>query len=204
MTTIVDARGLACPQPVLETGKAIAADDAVTVIVDDEGAAENVGRFARSRGFSVAVSGDGGAIRLELRREGPPPAGADASPAGDARCAPRRQAGGGPLLFVASDALGRGPAELGERLMGAFFTTLLEASPRPATVVLMNTGVRLAAEGSRALDELRALAGGGTDILACGTCLGYFELTGKLAVGRVSNIHEIATLLMEADRVVSL
>lgn len=111
----------------------------------------------------------------------------------------------GPLvLFVASDCLGRGPAELGERLMGAFFHTLLEVAPRPQKIVFSNTGVRLVAEGSRVLDDLRELAAQGVDILACGTCLGYFELKEKVAVGRISNMNEIATTLLEAGKVVEL
>lgn len=111
----------------------------------------------------------------------------------------------GPLVvFVPSDCLGRGPAELGARLMGAFFHTLLEVSPRPQKVVFMNEGVKLVAEGSRALDDLRELAALGVDLLACGTCLGYFELKEKVAVGRVSNMHEIATTLLEAGKVVEL
>jgi selenium metabolism protein YedF len=111
----------------------------------------------------------------------------------------------GPLVvFVPSDCLGRGPAELGERLMGAFFHTLLEIAPRPEKIIFINTGVKLVTEGSRALDDLRELVKQGIGVLSCGTCLGYFELKEKVAVGRVSNMHEIATALLEAGRVVEL
>ena len=115
-----------------------------------------------------------------------------------------QQAAGTTVVFVPSDCLGRGPAELGERLMGAFFHTLLEVGPRPSKIIFMNTGVRLAVEGSRAIDDLRALAKEGVDILACGTCLGYFQLTEKLAVGQVSNMYDIGTALLEAGRIVEL
>jgi selenium metabolism protein YedF len=108
------------------------------------------------------------------------------------------------VVFVPSDCLGRGPAELGERLMGAFFHTLLEVEPKPKTLIFMNSGVKLTVEGSRALDDFRALAKQGVDIVACGTCLGYFEITEKLAVGRVSNMYDIATALLEAGRIVEL
>lgn len=114
------------------------------------------------------------------------------------------QGSGAVVLMVKSDCLGRGPEELGERLMGAMFHCLAEGAVRPAKIVLLNTGVRLAAEGSRAIEDLRALASEGVEILACGTCLGYFELTERLGVGRVSNMQEIAGLMMEAGRVVEL
>jgi selenium metabolism protein YedF len=111
----------------------------------------------------------------------------------------------GPLVvFMPSDSLGRGPAELGERLAAAYLHALLDVTPRPATIIFMNTGVKLAAEGSKALDDLRTLAEQGVDILACGTCLSYFDLTQKLSVGRVSNMYDIATALHGAGRLVSL
>jgi selenium metabolism protein YedF len=88
--------------------------------------------------------------------------------------------------------------------LGAFFHTLLEVEPKPKTIIFMNSGVKLTVQGSRALDDLRALASLGVDILACGTCLGYFNLSEKLAVGRVSNMYDIATALLGAGRIVEL
>jgi selenium metabolism protein YedF len=201
VTQIVDARGRACPQPVVLTSKAIAAAYQVTVIVDDPVAVENVTRLARSKGFSIEACEKADGIYLSLRREGAP---AESTDEPMIECASSQPATSATVVFVPSDSLGRGPAELGERLMGAFFHTLLELTPRPRTIIFMNTGVKLAVEGSRALDDLRSLAGLGVDILACGTCLGYFELTEKLAVGRVSNMYDIASTLLEAGRVVEL
>lgn len=202
MIKTVDARGLACPQPVVLTGKAIAVADRVTVIVNDAVAVENITRLARSRGFSVETTEKADGIYLGLRREGAGVASTDAEPV--ISCAVSQPASGQLVIFVPSDSLGRGPGELGERLMGAFFHSLLEVAARPGTIIFMNSGVKLTAEGSRALDDLRALAEQGVDILSCGTCLSYFELTEKLAVGRVSNMYDIATALLEAGRVVEL
>jgi selenium metabolism protein YedF len=183
------------------TGKAIAAAEEVMVIVDDPVALENITRLARSKGLAVEVSERADGTYIALRREGAPVASTE-EPA--IACAPSQPAAGAIVVFVPSDSLGRGPAELGERLMGAFFHTLLEVTPRPKTIIFMNTGVRLTVEGTRAIDDLRALAKEGVDILACGTCLGYFQLTEKLAVGRVSNMYDIATALLEAGRIVEL
>jgi selenium metabolism protein YedF len=207
MKQVVDARGLTCPQPVVLTGKAIAAADQVTTIVDNAVAVENVTRLARSKGFSVEVSEKADGTYLTLRREG-----AAAEREGTPRNPPLprgEQKGVQPavsatVLFVPSDCLGRGPAELGQQLMGAFFNTLLGLDPKPPTIILMNAGVKLATEGSPVLDDLRALAEQGVDILACGTCLNYFDLTKKLAVGRISNMYDIATALLEAGRIVEL
>lgn len=201
MKQIVDARGLACPQPVVLTGKAIASADQVTVIVDSAVAVENVSRFARSRGFAVERTDRPDGIHLVLHREGQP---AESPGKPLIPCAPSPVPGGPLVVFVPGDSLGRGPAELGERLAAAFFHTLLEVGPKPKTIIFMNSGVKLAVEGSRALEDLRTLATQGIDILACGTCLSYFELTDKLAVGRVSNMYDIATALLEAGKIVEL
>jgi intracellular sulfur oxidation DsrE/DsrF family protein len=66
----------------------------------------------------------------------------------------------------------------------------------------MNSGVKLAVEGSESLDDLRALLDMGVDILVCGTCLDYFDLKDKLAVGEVSNAYTIAETLLGAGNVV--
>jgi selenium metabolism protein YedF len=197
----VDARGLACPQPVVLTSKAIVDADQVTVIVDDAVAVENVTRFARAKGFAVATSEQPDGVYLALHREGAPPAD---RPEPVITCTAAPGAAGPVVVFVPADSLGRGPAELGERLLAAFFHSLREVTPRPQTIIFMNTGVKLVVAGSRALEDLRALAAEGVDILACGTCLSYFELGDQVAVGRISNMYDIATLLLEAGRIVEL
>lgn len=201
MKRIVDARGLACPQPVVLTLKAIGDASEVTTIVDNQAAVENVTRLARSKGCTVEVAEKEDGSFLTIRRAGAPVDAEVAAP--PLACTPGAAAG--PLvLLVPSDSLGRGPAELGERLMGAFFHSLLDVVPKPQRIIFMNTGVKLVVEGSRAVDDLRALAAQGIDILVCGTCLGYFELTEKLGVGQVSNMYDIATALFEAGKVVEL
>lgn len=207
MSRVVDARGLACPQPVVLTGKALAQADHVTTIVDNPVAVENVTRLARSKGFSVSIAERPEGTYLTLCREG-----AREEPEGMAvplslprRADENRQpAAGGTVLLVASDCIGRGPAELGARLMATFFQILPQLDSRPAKIILMNSGVKLATENSACLEDLRALAEQGIEILACGTCLNYFDLTKRLAVGRVSDMYEIATSLFEAGRTVEL
>ncbi len=42
----------------------------------------------------------------------------------------------------------------------------------------------------------------GVQILTCGTCLNYYGLTEKLAVGGVTNMYSIVETLAEADKVI--
>ena len=69
-------------------------------------------------------------------------------------------------------------------------------------MIFYNAGVKLCCEGSLLLDDIRALEALGIEIIACGTCLNYFELGDQLAVGRVTDMLEIAGRLAAAGRVV--
>ena len=196
MTTIVDARGLACPQPVIKTRQAMQGAGQVVTLVDNDTAVANVSRMAEKAGWQVRVTPEGEDYRIEMAgpalRQEPLPVG-------------RAEPLAGPLvLVVPADEMGRGDEGLGHILIRSFFHTLGEVTPRPNRIILFNTGVRLACQGSEVLDDLCALEADGIEILACGTCLGYFELKDKLAVGRVSNMYDIAEAILGAGKVVSL
>ncbi len=194
MSKIVDARGLACPQPVILTRKALQESDAVTTIVDNETAMHNVSRMATKQGCQVAVEEreDGIYVHLtkgeETAKETAPPA----------------VAAGSLVLTVPSETMGRGDEELGSILMRAFFHTLGEVEPLPQTIIFFNSGVKLVVEGSPVVADLKALEDRGVALLACGTCLGHYGLKDKVAVGEVSNMYTIAETLLGAGKVVSL
>lgn len=88
--------------------------------------------------------------------------------------------------------------------MREFFHTLSEVESLPDTIIFFNTGVRLIVEDSPDLEDHQSLCGKGVEILSSGTCLGYFNLKEKLAVGEVFNMYTIAQTILNAARVVSL
>ena len=98
-------------------------------------------------------------------------------------------------MLIQSGVLGRGDDELGTLLMANFLRLLGESKDKPAALVFWNTGVRLVCEGSWALGHLKKLEEQGVEILACTTCLEYFELTEKLKIGKpttmLKSIHSI-------------
>jgi selenium metabolism protein YedF len=196
VTTVVDARGLACPQPVIKTRQAMQVADQVVILVDNDTAVANVSRMAEKAGWLVKVTSEGEDYRIEMVALAPKP---QPLPVG------RAESPAGPLVLVVSaDSMGRGNEELGQILIRSFFHTLGEVEPRPDQIILFNTGVRLACRGSEVLEDLCALEANGIEILACGTCLGYFELKDKLAAGRVSNMYDIAEAILGAGKVVNL
>ncbi len=64
---IIDAKGLACPEPVILTKKALKdKPNELTVIVDNIAAKENVTRFAEAMKYKVSIKNDGNSFTLEL------------------------------------------------------------------------------------------------------------------------------------------
>lgn len=108
------------------------------------------------------------------------------------------------VLVLNSDRMGPGDEVLGEKLMGSFLRKLWSMENRPGRILFYNSAVRLLAEGSTVLDALDGLFAAGVDLVACGTCVTHFDLKDKLAVGRISDMTEIAAILMESDRVITL
>jgi len=84
------------------------------------------------------------------------------------------------VFLIQSEGLGRGEEQLGSLLMATFLRVLGESKEKPESIIFWNTGVKLVCEGSRVLDHLKKLEEQGVMILACTTCLEYFELEDKL------------------------
>ncbi len=199
MSKIVDARGLACPQPVILTKKAMsesAVKGDLTTIVDSDTSAANVARMAEKAGWEVSREELKDGIYLHIVR------GAGAYP--QLKQKDEKLSATGPLVvYIGADEMGRGAAELGNILIRGFLHTLNEVEPLPDTLIFVNTGVKLVVEGSPVLEDLRMLQDKGAEILACGTCLNYLELTEQVAIGTVSNMYDIAGALLGAGKVVA-
>jgi selenium metabolism protein YedF len=192
MAKSIDARGLSCPQPVVLTKKAIEeGETALEVLVDNEAASENVTRLGEKLGYQVTTDSSGSEFRVLLTKQAESTEGRD-------RTVPST------VIFIDSDTVGRGNDELGTVLIKSFFYTLTEAPNKPKKIVFMNSGVKLAVEGSPVLDSLERLRSLGTELLLCGTCLDFFQLKDKVAIGNISNMYDILESFMEADKVVTV
>ena len=198
----LELRGRACPEPVTETLELLRAEpgpSALTVLVDNDGAAENVRRAAVRSGAEVAVRQDGPDVwQVVIERAGGAHAPTDEQTLAPVRPATERRRA---AVLICSKRFGEGSDELGRNLMQAFVKTIKEVVPLPGWVLMVNSGIKLACEGSRVIDELRNLVDLGVEVRACGTCLDYFELKDKLRVGVVTNMYEIVTVINQADHV---
>ena len=197
----VDCRGMACPQPVIETKKALETGQGIfEAIVDNEAARENVSHFARNAGCRVEVEEKEGCYHLFITGS----AGGVPTPGSHQEETYTPEAGAGQVYFITTNTLGQGSPDLGAVLMKSLMVTLAEQQVPPAALLFLNTGVFLTAEGSPVLEQLQKIAGAGTEILVCGTCLDYYKQKEKLAVGVVSNMYDINARLTGPHKVITV
>ncbi len=195
----VDCRGLACPQPVLDTKAALeGATSRFVVIVDNESSATNVQRFAESQGARATVAREGADLLVSVE-PGDGPRAAEAPPV---VCVATASSSKNLVVYVSSEGMGRGDEELGHTLMAAFLDTLSHFQGAISHVVFVNAGAKLAVQGSPVLDQIRQLEQLGAHVLVCGTCLNFFGLKDRLAVGGISNMYAIIETLAGAGRII--
>ena len=188
----VDAMGLACPLPVVKTMKALEAlHEAATVQthVDNDTAVQNVVRLAEGKGLHARtekLADDHFIVTIE------------------ANCAAEKmpEKKGNTVVAVTSDAMGHGSDELGRQLMKGFVYALSQLEELPKTILFYNGGAKLTTEDSLSLEDLKVMQAQGVEILTCGTCLNYYGLSEKLAVGSVTNMYSIVEALANADKVI--
>ena len=168
----IDCRGMACPQPVVTTKQTLdqLKEGALTVIVDNPSSSENVERFARSQGCSVKIEKKEHDYYVHIQKV----KGKEVDKAASEEDKDKKV-----VVYINSDLLGAGDEALGSFLMKAFLRTLLDLERRPDRLILINSGVRLASEGSQVLDSLTTLSEKGVEIVACGTCLDFYKLRDK-------------------------
>lgn len=195
----IDARGLACPAPVLLTKDAIEKEQPhiVKVVVDNEASQQNVTRFLESQQFEVSterekddflVFGTMGDTIVYESPVAPEPEGEQTKI----------------MVMVATDRVGYGDDELGLKLMTSFVTTLKEMGPDLWRLVFVNNGVKLTIESSEVLPVLKEYEDDGLQILVCGTCLNHFNLLDKKQVGETTNMLDIVTAMQLADKVINI
>ena len=189
----VNAMGDNCPIPVIKTKKAMAAltgPETIEVLVDNEIAVQNVTKMASSSGGKVTSEKLGDAeYKVTIEMEG-----------AEAVCAP--DARDNTVVVVSSDRMGSGNDELGKVLIKGFIFAVTQLDTLPKTMLFYNGGATLTTEGSDSLEDLKSLEAQGVEIMTCGTCLDYYGLKDKLAVGTVTNMYSIVETMAKAGRIV--
>ncbi|MDD6359295.1 MAG: sulfurtransferase-like selenium metabolism protein YedF [Parafannyhessea umbonata] len=197
----VDARGKACPLPVVMTIKALeelGGAGTVVTTVDNETAVSNLKNMAAEKGASVEVAAHDDVYDLTfvVGEDGLKGSASDAV----ASCgvAPVRNV----VVQITSDKMGEGDEQLGRQLMTAYVFALTQLEELPQTILFYNGGAKLTCEGSPCLEDLEGLQEAGVKIMTCGTCLNHYGIADTLKVGEVTNMYSIAETLNNASLVV--
>ena len=192
---VIDCRGLACPQPVVTTKQALdqLKEGEMIVIVDNASSCNNVERFVRSQGCSAEIKEEGQDFYIHVQK----PSGKRGK-----EMTPSKEKAKRIVVYINSHLLGSGDDALGSFLMKAFLKTPLDLETQPNRLILVNSGVQLAAENSKVLESLQGLSDKGVEIACCGTCIDFYKLKGKTKVGIISNMYDIVQSMIEADRVI--
>ena len=201
MEKIIDCRGMACPLPVINTKKAaeeLNVSDVLTVLVDNEIAVQNLQRFAAHKNFAVTSQKRAEkefAVVITISGEA-----AQAEPEEIACAADARKKG--MLVVLSGNTMGTGDAKLGTALMKAFVFALTKQNQLPDTILCYNTGAYLTCQGADTLEDLKLLESEGVTILTCGTCLDFYGLKERLAVGGVTNMYDIVERMENAAQII--
>lgn len=201
----VDARGLVCPQPVIETKKMLENRQVqrFVVLVDNPSAMENVGRFAKNQGCEVQVEELAQEeFRISISRgevKKAPAKQVEVTPCPLEEISPQR----GTVVFVGNNRMGSGDEGLGRKLMRGFLRTWIDVDPKPWRMIFINSGVKLTTTDEEAVEALQLLQERGVEILSCGACLQHFALEDQLKAGKVTNMFEVIETLNSALKVLS-
>mgnify|MGYP002599201675 CR=1 FL=1 len=194
----IDALGKACPLPVIETRKALKEHDAVTTVVDNKIATENLKKMADQLGYTYALTVDSPTHYTVIIAK------TDAAPETTAAAAPAvpEATSEAYIVVINSPMMGVGDEKFSRNLLKTFIYTLTEQDVLPQRIIFYNGGVPLVTKTSESLEDLQKLATAGVEIYACGACLNYYGLTDDVAVGEITNMFRIIEMMRTANRIV--
>lgn len=189
---IIDCRGLACPQPVINTKKYFTSIEKgkAEILVDNEIAKNNVLKLASSNGLKSSVIEENGIFKIQLEKNG--------------EAEEKNNNKNNFIVLLGSDKFGSGDDKLGTTLMKSYLYALSESDKLPTHLLMVNGGVKLAIEGEETVESLNTLKEKGVEILCCGTCLDFYGLKDKFAIGEITNMYTIVEVMNNASNTIKL
>lgn len=188
----LNAKGLACPIPVVKTKKLLEEYDTVETTVDNFTATQNLTKLAEQLDYNIdvkTVSEEEYVVTISAKEE-------------SKKVEKTSQAEDDSYIVVVNkQIMGHGSEELGKKLMKAFLYTLTEQKVMPKKVIFYNGGALLVDKTrSHVLEELKELEDNGVEIMCCGACIDYYNV--ELALGNPSNMYFIVEEMRNANKVV--
>ena len=198
MKKFIDAKGKACPMPVIMAKKEIDAGVKFFEIeVDNKIAVENLKKLANSQGFTTTIEKNNGNFKVNFSN------GCEECEEVLAKVEGKKPLGNW-SIFVNKEIIGAGNEELGQSLMKMFLYTISEGEDLPKSILFMNGGVKVPTLNEQAVEHLKVLQDKGVELLVCGACLNFYGLEDKLEVGKISNMYDITNAMKEASKVITI
>jgi selenium metabolism protein YedF len=195
----IDARGKACPMPVMMTEEALkqVSEGIIEVLVDNEESALNVSGYAAQNGLFAETSREGKDWKVKVVKgyACKPNAGFEMRNAS----APEKRKT--LMLIIGTDSLGK-DEELGKKLVKGFFDTMKVYKQLPHTIFFLNAGVKLTTVNTETVPVLQEIVAMGVEIYSCGTCLKHYDLEAELKVGNRGTTNHIVEGMQDFDKVV--
>ena len=192
----INAVGLACPKPVINTKKELdkIEEGIVVVTVDNDIAKQNILKLSNSLNCKAEIiKQEKDLISIEIKKGENVIIEEKKQDELEDKC-----------IFISSDKIGNGNDELGAVLMKGFIYTLTESKPYPKSILLVNSGVKLSTENYDTVENLKILEEAGVEILSCGTCLDYYGLKESLKLGSVTNMYTIVDIMKNSLQTISI
>ena len=193
MNKKIDCRNMACPQPVLETKKALEEMDEgiLEVLVNSISSVQNVKRYAMNNGFEPKIEDLGNGETLITIVKG-------------YECAivsdeDENEKFLNKTIFIKHDRVGEG--DLGDILMKGFLKTTLEFKKLPKNIIFVNRGVFLTTKGDEEMiNILKEFESRGVKIYSCGLCMNHYNIPAdELKVGEIGNAYDTMDMLLHTE-----
>ena len=196
-----NAKGMACPLPVVQTKKLLAEYDVVETTVDNFVATENLTKLAEQLNYDINVKKISDEEYIVTISNPMTDKEKSVKEVTEEKTQVIKAQDDSYIVVVNKQIMGHGSEELGKKLMKAFLYTLSEQEVLPKKVIFYNGGVLLVDKTqSHVLEELNTLQENGVEIMSCGACIDYYKV--DMAVGSTSNMYFIVEEMRAADRVV--
>lgn len=196
-----NAKGMACPLPVVQTKKLLAEYDVVETTVDNFVATENLTKLAEQLNYDIDVKKISDEEYIVTISNPAKDKGIPGKEVTEEKTQVLKAQDDSYIVVVNKQIMGHGSEELGKKLMKAFLYTLTEQEVLPKKIIFYNGGVLLVDKNqSHVLEELKVLQENSVEIMSCGACIDYYKV--DIAIGSTSNMYFIVEEMRNANKVV--
>lgn len=203
MEKTIDARGQSCLNPLAMAKnvlKTLSVDDKLNVVVDNIASAQNLEEMAEQMNLpsQKIQQGTDYVVSLFVKKSFFVPQYDEVKKDETLKIKTSF------IVVIDSEFMGRGDEQLGANLLKSFIYTLASSEELPTKIIMYNSGVKLAIDGSAVLTDLKKLQNVGVEIFVNDMSLEYYGLKDKLAVGKLISMSDLIKMQVEGRKIIKL